>query len=140
MNPRFDVITFDCYGTLIDWEPGMMQAFAEASAADGVQLDPREVLRVLFDTRPASDSPKYQTYRDRLTDAALRVGDRLGWSISRKRAAFFPESLAHWKPFPTRTRHSNDCATRQCCRGSRCGSGSSPCPIGSGTRWHGITR
>ena len=100
MAPRFDVVTFDCYGTLIDWEPGMTQAFAEASGADGVQLDPREVLRVLFDTRPASELPEYQTYRDRLTDAALRVGERLGWRISRERAAFFPESLARWEPFP----------------------------------------
>jgi len=47
-HPRFDVVTFDCYGTLIDWEAGMSEAFAQASAADGVQLDPREVLRVLF--------------------------------------------------------------------------------------------
>jgi 2-haloalkanoic acid dehalogenase type II len=98
--PPFDVITFDCYGTLIDWETGMQHAFAEASVADGVQLDPREVLRVLFDTRPASELPEYQTYRDRLTDAAMRVGNRLGWRISRERAAFFPESLARWRPFP----------------------------------------
>ena len=100
MAPPFDVITFDCYGTLIDWETGMQHAFAEASVADGVQLDPREVLRVLFDTRPASELPEYQTYRDRLTDAAMRVGNRLGWRISRERAAFFPESLARWRPFP----------------------------------------
>ena len=97
MTRPFDIITFDCYGTLIDWERGMTQAFAEASAADGVQLDPRDVLLVLFATRPATE---YQTYRERLTDAALRVGDRLGWRISRERAAFFPESLARWRPFP----------------------------------------
>jgi hypothetical protein len=34
VNPRFDVITFDCYGTLIDWETGMQQAFAETFAAE----------------------------------------------------------------------------------------------------------
>ncbi len=97
MTRPFAIITFDCYGTLIDWERGMTQAFAEASAADGVQLDPRDVLLVLFATRPATE---YQTYRERLTDAALRVGDRLGWRISRERAAFFPERLARWRPFP----------------------------------------
>ena len=100
MDARFAIVTFDCYGTLIDWEAGMCEAFAEVAAADGVHLDPGEVLRVLFDTRPASEAPEYQTYRDRLTDAALRVSDRLGWTMTRKRAAFFPESLAHWKPFP----------------------------------------
>ena len=97
MAQSFDVVTFDCYGTLIDWESGMTQAFAEASAVDGVQLDTRDILRVLFEARPATE---YQTYRARLTDAALRVGDRLGWRISRERAAFFPESVARWQPFP----------------------------------------
>jgi 2-haloalkanoic acid dehalogenase type II len=101
MAQSFDVVTFDCYGTLIDWEVGMSEAFTEASAVDGVQLDPRDVLRVLFEPRPATE---YQTYRARLTDAALRVGDRLGWRIGRERAAFLPESLARWKPFPDTNR------------------------------------
>jgi 2-haloalkanoic acid dehalogenase type II len=101
MAQRFDVVTFDCYGTLIDWEAGMSEAFAAASAADGVHLGPRDVLRVLFEARPATE---YQTYRARLTDAALRVGDRLGWRISRERAPFFPESLARWRPFPDTNR------------------------------------
>jgi hypothetical protein len=47
----FDVITFDCYGTLIDWEAGITQAFREAAAADGVSLDPAAALRVLFPAR-----------------------------------------------------------------------------------------
>ena len=87
-------ITFDCYGTLIDWEVGIIEAFREAAAADGVSLDPAAVLPALFDTRPAAEAPEYRTYRDRLTDAAVRVGERLGWRrMSRARAAFLPASL-----------------------------------------------
>ena len=99
MRP-FDVITFDCYGTLIDWETGITKSFQDAAAVDGISLDSATVLRILFDTRPASEAPEYQTYRERLTDAALRVGWRLGWTISRERAAFLPESLPYWMPFP----------------------------------------
>jgi FMN phosphatase YigB (HAD superfamily) len=40
MTRPFDVITFDCYGTLIDWEAGITEAFREAAATDGVSLDP----------------------------------------------------------------------------------------------------
>ena len=40
----FDVITFDCYGTLIDWEAGITEAFRDAAAADGVNLDPAAAL------------------------------------------------------------------------------------------------
>ena len=35
----FGVITFDCYGTLIDWEAGIIEAFREAAAADGARAD-----------------------------------------------------------------------------------------------------
>src|ERR1041385_8168469 len=41
----YNVITFDCYGTLIDWEGGIAGAFAEAAAEDGVRLDDDAVLR-----------------------------------------------------------------------------------------------
>ena len=99
MRP-FDVITFDCYGTLIDWEAGITEAFRDAAAADGVRLDPAAVLPALFDTRPAAEAPVYRSYREILTDAAARVGGRLGWTMSRERAAFLPESLPRWRPFP----------------------------------------
>jgi FMN phosphatase YigB (HAD superfamily) len=70
----FDVVTFDCYGTLIDWETGITKAFQEAAAADGLTLDPAAVLQALFDTRPASEAPEYRSYREILTDAAFRAG------------------------------------------------------------------
>src|SRR5260370_25634352 len=54
----------------------------------------------LFDTRPASEAPEYRSYREILTDAAVRVGGRLGWPIDRTRAAFLPYSLPRWMPFP----------------------------------------
>jgi 2-haloacid dehalogenase/putative hydrolase of the HAD superfamily len=96
----FDVVTFDCYGTLIDWETGITKAFQEAAAADGLTLDPAAVLQALFDTKPASEAPEYRSFREILTDAAVRVGERVGWTISRDRAALLPESLPHWMPFP----------------------------------------
>ena len=107
MRP-FDVITFDCYGTLIDWETGIVEAFRDAAAPDGVNLDPAAVLQALFDTKPAAEAPEYRSHREILTDAAARVGERLGWRISRERAAFLPESLPRWKPFPD----TNDALTR----------------------------
>jgi hypothetical protein len=64
------------------------------------------VLQALFDTRPASEAPEYRRYREILTDEAVRVGGRLGWTIDRTRAAFLPDSLPRWKPFAD-TRCSN---------------------------------
>ena len=104
----FDVVTFDCYGTLIDWEAGITEAFRAAAAADGVSLDPAAALRALLEKEPEAQAAEYQSYRELLTDAAARVGERLGWTISRERAAFLPESLPRWKPFPD----TNEALTR----------------------------
>jgi 2-haloacid dehalogenase/putative hydrolase of the HAD superfamily len=99
VDRQFDVITFDCYGTLIDWEAGMIEAFRDAAVADGVSLEQGAVLPALFDTRGA-EAGEYRSYREILTEAAMRAGGHLGWTLSRARAAFFPESLPNWKPFP----------------------------------------
>ncbi len=99
MRP-FDVVTFDCYGTLIDWEAGITDAFREAAAGDGVKLEPAAVLRALHETAIAAEAAAYRSYRDILTDSAVRVGERLGWAVDRARASFLPESLPRWRPFP----------------------------------------
>ena len=44
MTRAYDVVTFDCYGTLIDWEDGIGSAFVREAAADGVALDLSRVL------------------------------------------------------------------------------------------------
>ena len=49
---RFDTLTFDCYGTLIDWERGISEAFAAAARADGVALDLGAVLRAYHEVEP----------------------------------------------------------------------------------------
>src|SRR3972149_5858601 len=45
MERLFDVITFDCYGTLIDWEEGIGTAVAAAAALAGGMLDHTAVLQ-----------------------------------------------------------------------------------------------
>jgi FMN phosphatase YigB (HAD superfamily) len=45
MKP-WDVITFDCYGTLIDWERGIRDAFHTALAVDGLDIEPGRILAV----------------------------------------------------------------------------------------------
>ena len=99
-NRPWDVITFDCYGTLIDWGAGISDAFREAAAADGVKLDPAAVLRAVFEREPEVQAAHYRTYREVLTVTAMEVAAALGWTVSRERAAFLADSLPRWKPFP----------------------------------------
>src|SRR5262249_44073001 len=96
---RYDVLTFDCYGTLIDWERGIGDAFETAARADGVQLDRAAVLHAYHEVEPVLETERYRPYRDVLTLSAQRVAERLGWRLDARRAAFLAESLPSWPPF-----------------------------------------
>jgi 2-haloacid dehalogenase/putative hydrolase of the HAD superfamily len=99
MNRSFDIVTFDCYGTLIDWESGIAGAFLRAAAEDGVTLDRVAVIRAYAEAEAAVERERYLFYRDVLTESALRAAQTLGWALSPGRATFLAESLAGWTPF-----------------------------------------
>jgi len=96
---RWDVVTFDCYGTLIDWDRGIAAAFRAAIAADRVSLDLDRVLAAYHELEPVVQAETFRSYRDVLTETARRVAARLGWALPEARARFLPESLPGWTPF-----------------------------------------
>jgi 2-haloalkanoic acid dehalogenase type II len=99
MEP-FDIITFDCYGTLVDWETGIINAFQSEAAKDGVELNGDQIIASYGAEEPAVESGRYRLYREVLGETARRVAARLGWELSADRTGFLAESLHLWKPFP----------------------------------------
>jgi len=95
----YDLITFDCYGTLIDWEGGIAGAFAAAAAEDGVALDRDAVLRAYATVEPQVEHERYRPYREVLQESAHRAAQMLGWRVPYERCAFLPLSLPRWTPF-----------------------------------------
>jgi 2-haloalkanoic acid dehalogenase type II len=83
---RFDVITFDCYGTLIDWESGIRAAFAAAG------LDGDSSLRAYAQIEPVVEHEKYRSYRDVLKETASRIAPQV-------KTNFLADSLPSWRPF-----------------------------------------
>lgn len=100
MERPYDVITFDCYGTLIDWEDGITRAFVDAARRDGVTLHAGAVLAAYAELEPIVEAETYRSYRAVLTETARRVAARLGWQTDAARARFLADSLPDWKPFP----------------------------------------
>lgn len=96
----YDVITFDCYGTLIDWEEGISRAFIEAAADDRRAIDRRAVIEAHAEVEPQVQSTEYRSYREVLQETAVRVAQRCGWPITREQAKFLADSLHTWHPFP----------------------------------------
>jgi len=96
----YDVVTFDCYGTLIDWEGGIAGAFTRAVDETGGRLEPRQVLAAYEKIEPAVQAERYRSYRDVLTESARRVARQVGWNLPEPKATFLAESLPFWIPFP----------------------------------------
>lgn len=100
MTQRYDIVTFDCYGTLVDWEGGIASAFLREAAEDGIVLERRRVLAAYHELEPQIEAVAYRAYRDVQAVTAMRVAQRLGWPLTADRALFLSESLPHWEPFP----------------------------------------
>jgi 2-haloacid dehalogenase/putative hydrolase of the HAD superfamily len=97
---RAAVLTFDCYGTLVDWEAGIADAFLRAARADAVELDRARVLQAYAITEPQVQRQTFRPYREVLALTAAEVARQLGWDVTPQRATFLPDSLATWPPFP----------------------------------------
>lgn len=100
MDPAFEVITFDCYGTLIDWEEGIRTAFHKAATEDGVRPDESRIIETYAASERAVEGAGYQSYRTVLRESAARTAHALGWPRDRERCGFLAESLPSWLPFP----------------------------------------
>ena len=103
-NRPYDVITFDCYGTLIDWERGIRNAFAAEAAAARLPVDLDAALTLYVEIEAAVEAAAYQSYRAVLTETARRIAARLGWPLPASRAGFLADSMPGWLPFPDTNR------------------------------------
>ena len=104
MRPLTDyrVLTFDCYGTLIDWECGIWDAFQPLMMRNLVTGLTREaVLRVFAqcESRQEQSTPNLR-YPELLTLVHARMAKRLGMKTDARLDAAFGSSLPHWPAFP----------------------------------------
>jgi 2-haloacid dehalogenase len=97
---RFDALTFDCYGTLIDWEAGLLAAMRPILAAHGVAADDEELLERYARHEAALEAGPYLRYRDVLARGLAGVAAELGVTPTDEELAAFGGSVVDWPPFP----------------------------------------
>ena len=102
--PPRDVVTFDCYGTLIDWESGIREAFAAEARRLSAPVDTERALGLYAEIEPVVEAEAFRRYREVLAETARRIASRLGWPLPEARAGFLAESLPSWRPFPDTNR------------------------------------
>jgi 2-haloacid dehalogenase len=92
-------VTTDCYGTLIDWEKGISDAFKKEADRDGLTINEGEFLATFFEKQAQIMSGSYELYAEVLRRAAVQTAEEIEWTIEPSRAQFLPDSVGSWPPF-----------------------------------------
>jgi 2-haloacid dehalogenase len=96
----FDALTFDCYGTLIDWEAGLIAALRDALGDGVAEVDPEDLLVRFARYEATAEAGPYQRYRAVLANGLRGVASELDLEVSDHAAARFGGSVVDWPAFP----------------------------------------
>ena len=97
----FKALSFDCYGTLIDWETGIAAVLSPWARDAGLSLSDEELLLAYGreEAVVAAETP-FRLYPEVLAEAFRRMGDGLGREVSEEWAARLGSSVPDWPAFP----------------------------------------
>jgi len=97
---RFRTLTFDCYGTLIDWESGIFAALRPILAAHNKAVSDSALLKLYAELEATAEKREFRPYREILESVVYGFGKRLEFTPSVDELSSLPNSLASWQPFP----------------------------------------
>ena len=94
-------VSFDCYGTLVDWETGISSAVSSSLESYGIRKTGAEILELFADVEPVvQSSGEFKEYRVVLREVMTLIGDRLGVRVAEADVDCLSNSLPHWPVFP----------------------------------------
>ena len=97
----FKALSFDCYGTLIDWEAGIAAILGPWAREQGLDLSDEDMLLAYADHEAAVERETPSAlYPQVLADAFRRTGDTLGAPVSDEWAHRLTDSVPDWPAFP----------------------------------------
>lgn len=96
---KFSILTFDCYGTMIDWESGIFSALRPILKAHRKELGDATLLELYSELELQAEQQEFVNYRDVLQSVVRGFGERLGFSPTDAEIRSLPESIAEWEPF-----------------------------------------
>ncbi len=97
---QFEYLTFDCYGTLINWEAGILAALRPLLAVHKIVLSDNDLLELYGEFEAEAEAGDYKTYREILSSVVQAFGQKFGFSSTEAETQSLPQSLALWPPFP----------------------------------------
>jgi 2-haloacid dehalogenase len=97
---KIEWLSFDCYGTLIDWESGILGYLRPLLRSKGCDASDSQILNLYSEFEPSEQSGTYRSYREVLAEVMRRYATELKFEVSTAEAAGLADSIADWKPFP----------------------------------------
>ena len=101
-RPRADdyrALTFDCYGTLVDWGSGIVDYLQPLLRSHDLKVSDRRLLNLFSELEPQVQSGGGR-YAEVLREVLRRISARLGFTPSEDDLEGFAQSVGDWKPFP----------------------------------------
>lgn len=96
---RFTHLTFDCYGTLVNWEQGILDAVRPVLRRHQVSVSDETVLRLYTRLEAEQESGSYKPYRDVLRGVMSSLAAELRFPADVGDLDALPDSVGLWPPF-----------------------------------------
>jgi 2-haloacid dehalogenase len=96
---QINFVTFDVYGTLIDWEEGAYDAFRKEADRDGFTLERDQLIQLFHSVQQQIQAGSYELYAEVLRRTVVQIAKELGWPLEPSRSGFLPASVQRWPPF-----------------------------------------
>lgn len=94
-------VSFDCYGTLVDWETGISSSVSKTLGSHGIRKTTAEILDLFADVEPViQSSGEFKEYRVVLREVMSMIGERVGVQLSEEHTNSLANTLPHWPVFP----------------------------------------
>ena len=99
---QFEVVSFDCYGTLIDWERGILPVLRQLLSSREIDLSDDATLELFaeFESEFEKSQYNYIKYREVLQKIVQEFGKRFNFEPTETELKFLSESIKNWQPFP----------------------------------------
>src|SRR5262245_53663175 len=97
---RISHITFDCYGTLIDWETGILRALQPLFGGKRPDVSSEDLLRSYVRHEARLEAGPWKSYRQILREILQAMAAEYDLSLSEPGEDLLSASLGSWPPFP----------------------------------------
>ncbi|MEG4801037.1 haloacid dehalogenase type II [Microcoleus sp. ARI1-B5] len=103
---QFEVVSFDCYGTLIDWESGILPVLKQLLSNREIDFSDDGTLEMFaeFESELEKEHGEYIKYREILQEVVKKIGKKFSFEPTETASATeincLVESIKNWQPFP----------------------------------------